>query len=63
MIHIEGSWLKDEQGGTLLPCGINLSGSPRVPYHPNGATHIRDQLFSHRDVPPDERMIQWTIHS
>jgi hypothetical protein len=30
--------------------GVNLGGSSKVPYQPNGATHIQDGFFNHRNV-------------
>ncbi len=50
MISIQGSHLQDEVGRTLLLRGINLGGSSKVPFKPDGATHIRDGFFEHRDV-------------
>lgn len=50
MISIKDSQFKDEAGRTLLLRGINLGGSSKVPFTPNGATHIRDGFFEHRDV-------------
>ncbi len=50
MMHTDGPWLKDEQGRTLLLHGVNLGGSSKVPYRPDGATHIRDGFFDHRGV-------------
>ena len=50
MIHVEGSDFKDEQGRTLLLRGVNLGGSSKVPFTPNGASHILDGFFNHRQV-------------
>ncbi|MGC9357525.1 MAG: cellulase family glycosylhydrolase [Anaerolineae bacterium] len=49
-MRIDGRWFKDEQGRTLLLRGINLGGSTKVPSRPDGATHIREGFFEHRDV-------------
>jgi len=49
-MHIDGSWFKDEQGRTLILRGVNLGGSTKVPFRPNGATHIREGFYDHRDV-------------
>lgn len=48
-VHIDGAWLKDGKGRTLLLRGVNLGGSSKVPY-PNGGTHIREGFFDHRNV-------------
>jgi hypothetical protein len=50
MIHIEGSYFKDEQGRIRILRGVNLGGSSKVPFRPNGATHMRDGFFEHRSV-------------
>jgi hypothetical protein len=49
-MHIEGSWFKDDDGRTLILRGVNLGGSSKVPFQPNGATHIREGIYNHRDV-------------
>ncbi|HUS84638.1 MAG TPA: cellulase family glycosylhydrolase [Anaerolineales bacterium] len=49
-IHIDGPWFKDERGRTLMLRGVNLGGSSKVPFSPDGATHLSDRFFNHRDV-------------
>lgn len=50
MIRTAGPWFKDEEGRTLILRGVNLGGSSKVPFQPNGATHIREGFFEHRNV-------------
>lgn len=50
MIHIDGPWFKDEHGRTLILRGVNLGGSSKVPFRPNGATYIREGFYDHRNV-------------
>jgi hypothetical protein len=50
MIHIDGPWLKDEYGRTLILRGVNLGGSSKVPLVPDGATHNRTGFFDHRQI-------------
>jgi len=50
MIHIADGQFQDEHGRTLLLRGVNLGGSSKVPYRPNGATYVREGFFDHRNV-------------
>ena len=49
-MQIEGTWFKDDEGRTLILRGVNLGGSSKVPFQPNGATHIREGFYNHRVV-------------
>ena len=49
-MHIDGMWFKDEHGRTLILRGVNLGGSTKVPFRPDGSTHIREGFYDHRDV-------------
>ena len=49
-MHIDGSWFKDEHGRTLILRGVNLGGSTKVPFRPDGATYVREGFYDHRDV-------------
>ena len=50
MITIDGTWFKDEQGRSLLLRGVNLGGSSKVPFTPNGATWNKAGFYDHRQV-------------
>src|SRR5436190_12328881 len=49
-MRTDGIWCKDEAGRALLLRGVNLGGSNKVPFWPNGATYIREGFFDHHDV-------------
>jgi len=50
MIQITGSHFTDEQGRRLILRGVNLGGSTKVPFRPNGATYRQEGFFDHRTV-------------
>ena len=50
MMQVGGTWLKDEQGRTLMLRGVNLGGSSKVPFSPDGTTHRREGFYDHRNV-------------
>jgi hypothetical protein len=50
MIRTDSGQFKDEHGRTLMLRGVNLGGSSKVPFQPNGATYRREGFFDHRNV-------------
>jgi len=50
VIRAAGSWFKDEYGRTLILRGVNLGGSSKVPFEPDGATYRSEGFFNHRQV-------------
>jgi hypothetical protein len=49
-IRIDGAWFKDEYGRILLPRGVNLGGSTKMPYTPDGRTHIKEGFYDYATV-------------
>ncbi|MGA2766561.1 MAG: cellulase family glycosylhydrolase [Spirochaetia bacterium] len=50
MVAVSGSSFVDEHGRTLMFRGANVGGSNKVPRTPDGATHVREGFFDHRNV-------------
>ncbi|MEN4011548.1 MAG: cellulase family glycosylhydrolase [Bellilinea sp.] len=50
MIRIDAPYFKDEYGRTLILRGVNLSGSSKVPFKPDGATYRKEGFYDHRSV-------------
>lgn len=50
MMKIAGSKLVDNQNRVLMLRGVNLGGSSKVPFTPDGATYRAEGFFDHRNV-------------
>jgi hypothetical protein len=49
-VRTDGIWFKDDAGRTLILRGVNLGGSTKLPFTPDGATHRREKFYDHRNV-------------
>ena len=49
-LTIADAQLKDEAGRTRILRGVNLGGSSKVPFSPDGASYRREGFFEHRAV-------------
>lgn len=61
MLLTEKEWFIDSEGRSILLRGVNLGGSTKVPFTPDGATHHTTDFLTHKDVsfvgrpfPPDK---------
>lgn len=49
-MYVDGIWLKDADGRTRILRGVNLGGSTKVPFTPNGATYRSEGFYDHKTV-------------
>lgn len=49
-LKTKGHWFVDQSGRRLMLRGVNVSGSSKVPFAPDGATFRKEHFFDHRNV-------------
>lgn len=49
-LKTNNEWFIDEDGRKVLLRGVNLGGSTKVPFKPDGATHIKTDFSNHRNI-------------
>ncbi|MHA2249509.1 MAG: cellulase family glycosylhydrolase [Candidatus Kariarchaeaceae archaeon] len=49
-LEIKKQWFLDEKNRKVMLRGVNLGGSTKVPFQPNGATHLPSDFSDHQDV-------------
>ncbi|HSM23753.1 MAG TPA: cellulase family glycosylhydrolase [Anaerolineaceae bacterium] len=49
-IKTQSQYFIDQNNKKVFFRGVNLGGSSKVPFNPNGATYIRDNFFNHLNV-------------
>jgi hypothetical protein len=50
LMNIDDGWITDKDNRRLILRGVNLGGSSKVPFRPDGATHILENIYRHRDI-------------